>query len=380
MSIEIKNLKKVAQRILKAIENKEKIILYGDGDLDGATSVIILKETIKNLGGEISTVYFPDREIEGWGLSKNALNVLRKFSPALLITLDCGITNFKEIKLAKKFGFEVIIIDHHEILDKLPEAKIIVNPKQKGDRYSFKFLAAAGIVFKLSEILLTDKMIENLRKNFLELVMLATIADMMPKKDENLRFIEEGLKSIENSWRPAIQAFFEMDILNHFSSLNEKISKIISLLNVRDLENNLIISFKLLTSSSLEEVKSLIKRLVEKSLLRRENINRIIKEIEEKISDESIIFTGSSNWEFIFLSSVASNFCKKYQKPVFIFKILEKESYGTVRTPIGINSLILMKKCKRYLISYGGHPQASGFRIKNENLEKFKTCLFKIIN
>jgi len=118
---------------------------------------------------------------------------------------------------------------------------------------------------------------------------------------------------------------------------------------------------------------------LEKSQQRKEKIEEIIKEIEKKLSkkEESIIFEGASRFEFTLISPVASHLCQKYHKPTFIFKILEKESQGTVRTPAGINSVSLMKKCQKYLITYGGHPLASGFRIKNENLEKFKECLTK---
>ena len=249
----IKNLKKAAERILKAIEDSERIILYGDGDLDGVTSVIILKETIKTLGGKISSVYFPDREIEGYGVTKKALDFLKKFSPALFIAMDCGIGNFKEIKEAKKMGFSVIVVDHHKVLDKLPEADIVVDPKQKGDKYLFKELAAVGIVFKLSELLLKEKMTESLRKNFLELVALATVADMMPKVDENKIFIEEGLGYLENSWRPGIKALIEADFLKDYN-LHEKVSKVISMLNIRDVENRLPTSFFILTNSSPQEL------------------------------------------------------------------------------------------------------------------------------
>ncbi|MDI6602956.1 MAG: DHH family phosphoesterase [Patescibacteria group bacterium] len=394
--MEIKNFKKAAKRILKAIRNREKIILYGDTDLDGVASVIILKETIKNLGGEITTIYFPDREIEGYGITKKGLNELKKFTSALLITLDLGIGNFKEVKLAKKMGFEVIIIDHHEILDGLPEAEIIIDPKQKGDKYPFKGLATAGIVFKFSETLLKEKMTENLRKNFLELTALATLADMMPKENENLEFINLGLKSLKNSWRPGIRAFFEMKTFKSCAFDNEDIewmaSKIISLLNVRDVEHSLPASFRLLSSFSLEESEKIIEKLIEKSKTRREKIKAMVAEMEKRLQpthhplthspsllkkESPIIFEGDSDWEFTLISSVASIICHKYQKPTFIFKILEKESSGTVRTPKGVDSVALMKKCKRYLITYGGHSSASGFRIKNENLEKFKKCLIK---
>jgi single-stranded-DNA-specific exonuclease len=379
MKAEIKNLKKVAQRILKAAKNKEKIILYGDADLDGAAAVIILADTIKNLGGKITATYFPDRELEGYGITEKGLNYLKKFSPALLISLDCGIGNFKEVVMAKKLGFEVIIIDHHQVLDKLPEASIIVDPKQKGDKYPFKGLAAAGIAFKLSELLLKNITTKNLRKNFLELTALATIADMMPREEENEVFIEEGLQSLENSFRPGIKVFFEMEAFKCFENLNQKVSKAISILNVRDVENNMPASFRLLTSPSLKESEVLVEKLLEKSDLRKEKIKEVLEIIEEKIfkKSQTIIFEGSSEWESTLISPVASIICQRYQKPTFIFKKLERESLGTVRTPAGLDSVSLMKKCKKYLLTYGGHPLASGFRIKNENLEKFKECLVK---
>ncbi|HUW71825.1 MAG TPA: DHH family phosphoesterase [Candidatus Humimicrobiaceae bacterium] len=389
--VEIKNLEKAADRVLKAIKKREKIILYGDADLDGVSSVIILKETIKNLGGEVTAVYFPDRETEGYGITKKGLGELKKFTPSLLIVLDLGISNFQEVKLAKKMGFEVIIIDHHEVLDELPEAGIIVDPKQEGDKYSFKGLANTGIVFKLSEVLLSRsskssallspqskprQMTKGLRENFLQLTALATIADMMPREDDNLEFINLGLKSLEKSWRPGIRAFFTL-APDFEADLSQKISKIISLLNVRDVEDNLPASFRLLDSSSIEESKKLIEKLILKSRFRKEKIDRIVVEVEIRIkeNDVPIIFEGDAGWDFTLISSVASVVCHRYQKPSFIFKILKKESQGTVRTPKETDSVALMKKCRKYLLTYGGHPQASGFRIKNENLEKFKQCL-----
>ncbi|MFQ6049810.1 MAG: DHH family phosphoesterase [Candidatus Paceibacterales bacterium] len=374
--MKIKNLQKVANRILKAIKQKEKIILYGDADLDGVTSIIILKETIKNLGSEITAIYFPDRETEGHGISQKGLSFLKKFSPALFIVLDCGIGNFKEIKLANKIGFEVIVIDHHEVLDKLPEAEIIVDPKQRGDKYPFKKLATAGISFKLSELLLKEKMSQNLRKNFLELVAIATIADMMPQVNENKTFIVGGLKSLERSFRPGIRAFFETDFLKNYNLL-QKVSKMISILNVRDVEDNLPISFRLLTLSSFKTAKEIILKLKEKTETRKEEIEKIIEEVKERIlrKEGPILFEGDLAWNFSLISPVASNLCQKFKKPVFVFKKLKEESQGTVRTPLRIDSVALMKKCKKYLITYGGHPQASGFRIKNKDLEKFKKCL-----
>jgi single-stranded-DNA-specific exonuclease len=378
--MEIKDLKKAAERIKKAILNKERIILYGDADLDGVTATILLKEAIKNLAGQISAIYFPDREKEGYGLTKEAIFVLKEKAPALLITLDLGISNFEEILLAKKFGFEVIIIDHHEILDKLPKADIIVDPKQKGDKSSLQYLATVGIVYRLSEILFEKKISPELKQNFLELVALGTIADLMPRKGENEIMILEGLKSIENSWRPGIRAFFEEKAFENFD-LFKKVSKFISLLNVRDIENQLPASYRLLTAPSLEEAKDILSNLIEKSFERKRKIEEIKEEIERRISKkEPLIFEGDSSWELILLGSVASTISQKYQKPTFLYKKGEKESQGTARTAKNFDLVKAMKKCAKFLVSYGGHAQAAGFRIKNENLEKFKQCLIQYFN
>lgn len=377
---EIKNLKKAAKRILKAIKSKENIILYGDADLDGAASVIILKETIQSLGGKISAVYFPDREKEGYGITEAGLNYLKNFSPALLITLDIGISSFKEAILAKKMGFELIIVDHHEILDKVPEAEIVVDPKQKNDKYPFKSFAAAGIAFKLSEALLKDKTTDNLKKNFLELVALATIADMMPQESENKIFISEGLQSLKKTWRPGIKVFFETKEFENFPEVSQKVYKIISVLNVRDVKYRMPACFRVLTVSSLPEAKKIVKTLLAKNEKRKEKIKATTQDVEKMMSEEgeeAIVFEGGSKFDLSLLSAVASIICHQYKKPTFLFKKMAKESQGTVRTPSDTNSVVLMQKCKKLLLTYGGHPHASGFRIKNENLEKFKKCLIR---
>ena len=376
----IKNLAKAADRIKKAIRNKERIILYGDADLDGVSSVIILKETIKNLGGEVSAVYFPWRETEGYGINKGALDYLKKLAPALFLTVDCGISNFEEVVTAKKMGFDVVIIDHHEILDKLPKASIIVDPKQKRDEYSFKGLATSGIVFKLAQFILEDKLTEPLKKNFLELTALATIADMMPEVDENRTMIEEGLSYLKDTWRPGLKVFFDIDGIQEAGNMRQEAQKIISVLNMVEPREHLNATYLLLTADSVDQARFLAIELLEKRDKKQIEIKNINEEIEGRLSQkqpESVIFEGSYSWPISLLGSVASRLARKYKKPTFIFKMQGKESRGAVRAPSGVNSVELMKKCSKYLLSFGGHAPASGFTIKNENLEKFKDCLIE---
>ncbi len=377
--MEIKNLEKTAKRILEAIKNKEKIILFGDSDLDGAVSVIILKESIQTLGGEVSATFFPNRLKDGYGLNFNSLKRLKKFAPALLITVDCGIGNIEEIKEAKKIGFDVVVVDHHKVIDGIPEADIVVDPKQPGDNYPFKEFAAAGIVFKLSKLLLGDKMSASLKANFLEITALASIADMVPKADENKVFIERGLDSLEDSWRPGIKTFFEMDILEEKDNFYDRVSQMISILNIQVTKDEAPACYKVLTMSSSEELKQLILELKEKHENKDKNIIKLVEKIENIIenSEDPIIFEGGEDYEYMLIPGAASILCSTFEKPTFLYKQMENESLGTVRSISEIDSVDLMKKCSQYLITFGGHPKASGFRIKNNNIEKFKTCLIK---
>lgn len=379
--MEIKNLKKVAQRIKKALKDKEKIILYGDADPDGIGSVIILKEVIKNLGGQIQTAYFPDREKEGYGLNEKALKYLAPEAPALLFLLDCGIGNFEEIKKAQKQGFEVIVIDHHEILGKIPPASIVVDPKQKGDKYPFKALATAGIVYKLAELLLGSGLASGLRQNFLELTAIATLADMMPKEEDNKYFIEQGLQSLEKTFRPGLQVFFEIGDFREEVDIHKMVSKIIAALNSGRARDHLNEAYLLLSAIDRGEAKKLAEKLIQQSWERKRQIEDLTAEIEQRIAPKiegaPLVFEGSSDWPVVILGPVASKICHKFKKPTFIYGQREKESVGAVRMPKDLNGVKAMESCAQYLKTYGGHPPAAGFTVSNENLEKFRKCLIK---
>ncbi|MDD2731803.1 MAG: DHH family phosphoesterase [Candidatus Pacebacteria bacterium] len=376
---EIKNLEKAARRILKAIKSNERIIICGDSDLDGVTSVIILKEVITSLGREPKEIYFPDRESEGYGLTLDSLKYFKKHAPALIITLDFGIGNFKEVEAANKLDFEVIIIDHHEVLDKLPDASIIVDPKQKGDNYPFKQFANAGLTFKLAEAILKEKLTETLRKNFLELAAMATIADMMPKIEENEEMINEGLSYLESSWRPGIQTLFKLEESDSLKLL-DRVYKVNSLLNIRDVKDRMPASFRLLTASDEKEAHKLAKLLVLKGKEKKERVKEIVDAVERRVfgrDSDIIIFEGKEDWELELLGVAASILVQRHRKPVFLYKKGKKDIRAGSRAPSEYNLVEAMKNCSTHLMTYGGHPQAAGFRILNKHLEEFRECLVK---
>lgn len=372
----IKNLERAAERIKKAVLNKERIILYGDSDLDGISSVVILEEAIKSLGGTVECAYFPDRENNGYGMNLGALELLKPKAPALFITLDLGIGNIREVDVANKIGFEVIIIDHHETLFGTPNALVIVDPKQKDDPYPFKGLANVGITFRLCEELLGKDISKKLRDSFLELAALGTIADMVPQVDENQEIIEEGLRSLKNTFRPALRAF--LDIFGQGNVFSGMLQKIISALNAAESNDYQNSSYFLLKESSPKKCKEMAEVLIDKYMYKQQRIKDIAMEVERRVGqkdEEYLIFEGDPAWRLTLAGSVASIISQQYGKPAFIFKRGDQESCGSVRNPKGTNSVEAMKSCAELLITYGGHAQASGFRLKNDNLEKFKQCL-----
>ncbi len=392
MENKIKNLIEASDRIKLAVKNGERIILYGDSDCAGITSVTILKEAIKNLGGDVFAVFFPDRENDGYGVNARAVETLKDkvpvaspvdeanlapFGRALLITLDLGIGNVKEIKKLNELGFEVMVIDHHEPLDVLPEAKIIVDPKQKDGGAEFSYLCNAGLVYKLCQELLGADFSESSQNSFLELVALATISDMVPQIEENKLFIERGLRSLKNTFRPGLRAFF--DIFGEGEIVSGGFLKIISTLNAAESKDWQNESYNLLTNSSPKECQEMVENLKAKIFYKQQKIKEISEEVSRRISqkpDEAVIFEGDPAWKLTLAGPVASIIAGRYNKPTFIFKKGDSESCGSVRSlKEGQSSVEAMKACKDFLITYGGHAKASGFRLKNEDLERFKNKL-----
>jgi single-stranded-DNA-specific exonuclease len=293
----IKNIEIAAERIKKAVKNNERIILYGDSDLDGISSVVILEEAIKGLGGHIDSAFFPDREKDGYGINLKALEILKDKAPALFITLDLGIGNLKEVDLANELGFEVIIVDHHEPLVGVPKAFVIVDPKQEDDSYPFKGLANVGVTFNLCIELLGKDISKSLKNSFLELAALGTISDMVPQIEQNQEIIEEGLRSLKNTFRPALRAFLE--ILGNGEVFEGALGRIISGLNAAESVRFINESYLLLVNPSIPECKEMAQKLLDKNHFKQTQVKNIIQEVERRISqkpDAAVIFEGDPSW------------------------------------------------------------------------------------
>jgi len=370
----MKGRKEAINHILKSVQDKESIILFGDSDLDGIASVVIFKEALELLKNPNPLIFWANREKYGYGLSRRVLELLAPKAPALLIALDCATTNVEGVNLAQQMGFRVIIIDHHPAIDKLPQAEFIINPKQ--EEGVFKELCAAGLAYKVVKALLFAAQKEFEPERFLELAMIATLFDQVAQEGENEQIIEQGLLSLAQTERIGLRALMEVADCQLFDK-QEIQEKIIAPLAAAGFENQQSEAFLLLREKSLKKAKGMARALLEKSEAKRRKIQEIIEEIEEGDVFSQLIFKGSKAWPLFLMGSAASRLCQRYKKPVFAYHQGREESQGSVRVPKGMDSIELMRPCAKLLINYGGHPRASGFGLKNENLEKFEKCLLK---
>jgi single-stranded-DNA-specific exonuclease len=403
----MKGMKKGVKRIIKAIKKKEKIIVYGDYDADGVCSSVILIAALKALGAQNLAVYIPDRSKEGYGLNLKAVKDLADQGAQLIIALDCGITNFKEIELAHSLGIEVIIVDHHRCPEKLPAAKVIIDPHQSGDRYPFKDLAAAGVAFKLVQALLLSRTTfkgqfsevctqDGFEKWLLDLVALATIADMMPLLGENRTLVKYGLGVLAQTKRIGLQELMKVVRLNPMvtqPSVNGEppltnldactLGYILApRLNVASRLIHANAAYQLLITESVEEAKEIAERLDVLNRQRQQLVNEIIKQVEKRLMEkdkmEKVIFEGDPQWPVGIVGLVASKISEKYHRPTFIFNLTNNEARGSARGIPNFDIIQAISQCATWLEDFGGHPGAAGLTVLRKNLDAFKKQLSSI--
>jgi len=331
----MKGMEKAVERIFKAVRSKEKIIVFGDYDADGLTSTAVLVKILEALGAR-PDVYIPDRAKEGYGLNLEAIRRFKELGVKLIITVDCGVSDFEEVELARQLGVEVIITDHHWVGEKLPRAFAILNPKQDDCRYPFKELAGVGVAYKLAQGLVYKLKIKNeklkinegFEKWLLDLVAIGTVADCVPLVGENGR----------------------IDHANH--------------------------AYKLLISESLEEAKQLSEKLEEKNYQRQKITEKIVREVKSRLSGkEKIIFEGSENWPVGVVGLVASKLVDEANCPTLIFSKGKKQSIGSGRSIHSFNLIEAISRCSQHLCEFGGHRGAAGFTLDNSKLADFKDQL-----
>ena len=371
----ILNMDKAVDRILKAIKNNERIIIFGDYDADGVCASVIFHDFFKKIGFENFHVHIPDRHLDGYGLTPESIDEFSKQDAKLIITLDCGVTDCDEIKKANNLGIDVVVVDHHLAPKKLPNALAIVDPKQKKDKYLFKDLCGAGVTFKVVQALIKKSEIApGWEKWLLDLVAVATIADMVPLTGENRTLVFYGLQVLRKSRRPGLVSFCQRLGINLANIIEDDIGFMIApRINVASRMEHANTSFELLTTESPEEADWLTGRIELLNKERKNIVEAMLQEIDKKINKESIpsvIVMGEINWNPGVLGLVATRLVEKYNRPAFLWgKERAKEIKGACRSDGTINITDLMAALpKDILLDFGGHAFAGGFSVKEEKI------------
>lgn len=379
-----KDMGRAVERIKRAIEKKEKILIYGDYDVDGLTGMAILIKVLKKLGSEIF-YYIPHRIEEGYGISEEGINFITKNKISLVITVDCGITNVCEIETLVRNGIDVIVTDHHEPLEELPSSALaILDPFSPNETYPDKNLSGVGIAFKLIHALL-DNFADV--EEFLELVCLGTVADVSPLRGENRILVKNGLNRLDQSKRPGIKALMEVANLVRRKISPYDISFILGpRINAMGRLESAELSLKLFLTDSLSEAMEIAKVLditnrkrqeIEEEIY-REAISRIEREINFK-HDFSIILE-SNKWHRGVIGIVASKLSQRYARPVILFSLKDSLASGSGRVELeGIHLLKVLDKCRHLFLAYGGHKSACGIEMEESLVPQFKELFNKIL-
>ncbi|MBQ6692019.1 MAG: single-stranded-DNA-specific exonuclease RecJ, partial [Clostridia bacterium] len=350
----------------QAIEDFMPITVYGDYDCDGVCASSIIYTTLRDVGADIIP-YIPARHTEGYGLNEKAIRSIAKRG-GLLITVECGITNIKEINLAKELGLQVIVTDHHQVLDELPDC-IVVDPTQD-DAYPFKGLCGAGVALKLMEAL-TDGDIQEA----LDLAAIATVADIVPLTDENRTIVKAGLRRITSMPRPGIEALIKAAGLQAPVLTSENIAFAIApRINAAGRMGDAMDAFTLLTGDEvdIEAAEQLDRANAERQRIEREIVAQAYGLLEEDRSLSRSTVVAGKGWHLGVIGIAASKIVSITGKPTAVVSEAEDGlCIGSARGIPGVNIFQALDSCKDLLVRYGGHAQAGGFSLKKESMEEF---------
>ena len=385
----LKDMEKAAERIRKAHDNKEKVTIYGDYDVDGITSIAILYKYLTEMG--IDTDYYvPDRMQEGYGVNKDALDKIHSNGSSLVITVDTGITAVEESEYAKEIGIDVIVTDHHECKERIPDVYAAIDPKRKDCPYPFKSLAGVGVVFKLIQALDENKSLSDLMDKYADLMCLGTVADISPLIDENRVIVTEGLKRFKTTSNVGLKALIDVSTNGKAITTSTIGYTIAPRINASGRLGCASRSVELFLTDDAEKAKKLAESLCEENTLRQQTEQKMFKEAMEyldanpEVKEDNVIVIPHTDWHHGIVGIVSSKITEKFYKPSILFAIDGDEAKGSGRSVNGFNLFGALENCSDLLEKFGGHELAAGLTIKAENIEKFRqkinSCSQKQIN
>jgi len=368
-------------RVYQALLSGESIAIYGDFDADGITATALLVQGLSALGGK-AVPYIPHRLTEGYGLNTTALENLYRQGVSLVITVDCGITAFPQVKKAKRMGLDIVITDHHTPLDEMPPATAVIDPKRTDSTYPFFELTGAGVALKLMQALFQSIGKQEQLSALMDLVAIGTIADIAPLSMENRYLVKEGLKLINTTPRLGIREMVARAGLNIGGLDADSIAWIIApRLNAAGRLAHAMISYKLLTTDAPAEAQGLAIHLEQQNAERQRLTSRVLAKAREQVLAQGIsplLVASGRDYPAGIAGLAAGRLAEEFYRPTIVIKTGEQVSSGSCRSIPEFNIIAALNQCGRLLTRFGGHSQAAGFTLPTRNLASLQEHLSQL--
>lgn len=371
----MKDMKKAVDRIKKAIKNNENIWIYGDYDVDGVSSTSILCIYFDSINYPIN-YYIPNRLEEGYGINEESIKHIHSQGCNLMISVDCGITSVKEIDLANELGFDVIITDHHECQSEIPNAYAVINQKQEDCNYPFDMLCGCGVAFKLIQALTPKEEFKTSLYNYIEIVTLATICDIVPLKDENRILVKNGLKLMSECKNIGLKELIKVCGVESDKIKSSHIAFAIGpRINASGRLGYSKLGVELFTTKNQSKAKEIANMLEDKNNERQLIEAKMYQEAEaiiesnEKYKDDKVLVIAKEGWQHGIIGIVASKLTEKYYKPTILLTIEDGEATGSARSIKGFSIFDALVESKDLLNKFGGHDQAAGLALDSNKIE-----------
>lgn len=380
------DMDKAAERIVSALEKGERIVIYGDYDVDGITSTALLYDFLTSCGADV-TYYIPDRKDEGYGINIMAVNKLIKDGVKLLVTVDCGITAVGEVEFAKLQGMDVIVTDHHTCKERIPQAAVaVVNPKREDDEYEFEALAGVGVAFKLA-MAVAMELGENAGECFekyVDLAAIGTVADVVPLVGENRVIVDKGLLTLQDSKRCGIKALLSVaGVADKKVTASTVAFALAPRINAAGRLGSAVTAVELLITKDNEKAYEIAKQLDASNKQRQETEYEINREALEMIENDKdfdkkkVIVLAKEGWHNGVIGIVASRLMERFYKPCILISITDGAGKGSGRSIAGFNLFNALSECEDLLTNFGGHSVAAGLGVNEENIDKFSEAVNK---
>ncbi|MDG5768237.1 single-stranded-DNA-specific exonuclease RecJ [Balneolales bacterium ANBcel1] len=374
----MKDVDSGSDRLATAIRSNEKVVVYGDYDVDGTTATAIMYTFLKNFGVDVQ-YYIPHRFKEGYGIGEDGIDFAAENSSTLIVSVDCGITAVEETEYAKSKGIDLIICDHHNAGESIPDAVAVIDPKQPGCSYPFKGLSGAGVGFKLIQATLTRLGLPtDVAHPYLDLVAISIASDIVPIIDENRILMQEGLRMINSKPRAGVKALLDLIRLRDSEITTSHI--VFSLgprINAAGRMGDAAVAVSLLISETAEEANTFASRLEKINFKRRDTDTRTMEEAllqvggQPEHDDCSCLVLHNPDWHLGVIGIVASRLVDLYCRPTIMLSTVDGMIKGSARSINGFNIYEALKQCEDLLVQFGGHKYAAGLTISEEQLKPF---------